>query len=138
MYKFKLPIGDWSDDGHGKCTWYIIDSNKPFKDVEAAYEAAAKKLKNVNPENICSDYEDNQIEESVWNELKTLGFNPFKTVKELKQFEKDGRNIAYDTELMAKLVLRFIKEGNPAIELKIVSDKEMPMLSNGFGYGLFE
>ena len=36
-YKFKLPIGDWSFDGHSKCDWFIIGSNKPVEDVREAY-----------------------------------------------------------------------------------------------------
>jgi hypothetical protein len=35
-YLIKFPIGDWSDDGHGKCEWFIVKSNMPLQIVREA------------------------------------------------------------------------------------------------------
>lgn len=42
MFTYKLPIGDWSDDGHGKCEWYLVRSNKSARLIEAAFSLRAK------------------------------------------------------------------------------------------------
>lgn len=36
-YKFKIPIGDWSGDGHSKHEDYLIESNKPVEQVRELY-----------------------------------------------------------------------------------------------------
>jgi len=43
-YKFKIPIGDWSDDGHGKYVDYFIESNKPVEEVRELYFQACDKI----------------------------------------------------------------------------------------------
>ena len=37
MYKFVIPIGDWSEDGHGKHDDYVVTSNKPVEAVREAH-----------------------------------------------------------------------------------------------------
>lgn len=36
-YLIEFPIGDWSDDGHGKCVYYIVISNKPVEEIREAH-----------------------------------------------------------------------------------------------------
>lgn len=50
LYQFKIPIGDWSGDGHGKCTWFVVNSNKPVEEWRKAYFAAAKQWPQLQPD----------------------------------------------------------------------------------------
>lgn len=43
-YLFKLPIGDWSDDGHGYCKDFIIECNMPIEKVFDAYFITCEKF----------------------------------------------------------------------------------------------
>lgn len=36
-YLIEFPIGDWSDDGHGNCRYYIVISNKPVEEIREAH-----------------------------------------------------------------------------------------------------
>lgn len=131
MYKFKLPIGDWSGDGHGHCEWFIVDSNKPFADVEKAFKAAKRKkaLKEVHPQTICSDYEETAVKPEVWAKLRALGFAPFETKEEYSDFE-NNKYEAYvvDASLMAILVCWYIEQGDKELKLSLMEDEEMPCL----------
>lgn len=37
MYQFRLTIGDWSGDGHGKSEDFVISSNAPVEKVREAH-----------------------------------------------------------------------------------------------------
>jgi len=59
MERFKLILGDWSDDGHGKTETFIVESNKPVDEAREAYFEAVKKTGIDFGEQVCRDYEDN-------------------------------------------------------------------------------
>lgn len=140
MYKFKLPIGDWSGDGHDKCEWFVIESNKTFEDVEKAFKAAKKKHKNVNPEKICNEYEESTMAPETWTKLKEMGFrfSYMETLEDIEGYE----TCEYDAymmqpDMMVEIVLWFIGLGDPELKLSVVSEEDMPTFRQGFGYGLF-
>lgn len=37
MYLIHFPIGDWSDDGHGICDWYVFQSNVDVFQLRVAH-----------------------------------------------------------------------------------------------------
>lgn len=134
-YSFSIPIGDWSDDGHGKCEYFYATATKPFKDVCLAFKAAKKKL-DFSPEEVCSEYEENEVTEEAIELLKEHGF------------EIDSDN--FYTREMAELVVWFLNQGDSELNAVLLpEDEEPPMLRNwdyrditgenldGFGYGLF-
>jgi hypothetical protein len=41
-YAIKIPIGDWSNDGHSQCEIITISSNYPVEDLQNAYKASCK------------------------------------------------------------------------------------------------
>lgn len=138
---FKLPIGDWSGDGHEKVSWFIISSNKPLQDVREAFFKAKDSLDpRLNPENICSEYEENTIPESLVEELNKAGC-------EFSFDEYDG-DVYLDSFSMLDIVLWFLKMGDPDLELQ-VEENNFPMFPFSgydkdnrhigfFGYGLFQ
>ena len=58
MNKFKLPIGDWSEDGHNQCDYFIVNSNVPFKEIVTAYMAMDEEYKLSDQ---CSEYENYKL-----------------------------------------------------------------------------
>ena len=76
-YKFKIPIGDWSNDGHGKADWYIIESNKPVQEIRELYFQACEKLgwtlDGHDDKSPCSEYEDNTFSKEILQELLDFG-----------------------------------------------------------------
>lgn len=140
-HHFRIPIGDWSGDGHSHCDWYDATAAKPIEDVREAYFAARKnkKLKKVCPEEFCNQYQDATIPKDVWQELERLGA-PMPVLED----PEDG----IDDDCMAALVVWFINQGDPDIDVRLDPKVTVPMLPfYGFdkkkrhigfmGYGLF-
>lgn len=132
-HAFRIPIGDWSDDGHGKVEWFYATAAKPIEDVREAYFAATKKLPDACcPENFCDAYQEPEIAPDSRAALEAAGY---KVPKEI------------DAESMAKIVAWFINYGDPSVDVKLDGNPP-PMLPfygsdskrrsiGHMGYGLF-
>lgn len=72
-YKFNIPVGDWSDDGHGKCNHYLVESNKPVEEVREAHYKI-KEVIGIDLSKVCSSYGDSSLNEDDYAILKDLGF----------------------------------------------------------------
>jgi hypothetical protein len=151
MYKFKIPIGDWSNDGHGEHVDYLIESNKPVEKVRQLYFQACDKIgfsldnsykqTHLTP---AVEYENANFSEETLKALLDFGV-------EIEQDVIDGiaeeDYVLFDTEILCDIVLNFIKTQDPNLQLKRVESEDFPMLQsygfqNGkhmgyFGYGLF-
>ena len=136
-HAFRIPIGDWSGDGHGQCDWYDATATKPIEDVREAFYEAKKKFPEVNPEIFCSQYEDREVADEIQEELKCLGAP---IPEEMDDF---------DSWSMAEIVVWFLNQGDPDLDVRLYQEATVPMLSFcGFdnknrhidflGYGLFE
>lgn len=138
MYKFYLTIGDWSCDGHGHSEDFIVSSNFPVETVREAHYKI-KDITGVDIESICSEYEEDEIDEETVNILKDMGF----------KFENSsgmGDGIVNVPE-MARLWIFLLKKADPMLEMEIVKN-DIPRLQfygfddkmrhiGGVGYGLF-
>lgn len=132
-YKFRMSIGDWSNDGHGKHEDYIVMSNHPVERVREAH-FRIKEVTGIDIENLCSDYEDSTIPSEVEDRLLVMGF----------EFECEGCTYAEEFAYLWKFLLQ---KADPGLKLKF-SDDDIPTLHfYGFdekrrhighvGYGLF-
>ena len=132
-YTFKIPIGDWSKDGHGQCEWYFATANKPVDDVRKTFFKAKKLLPEVDPETFCNQYQDGVLPEKVCKKLKRLGVSI---------------NKHFDSENMVKIVVWFLNQGDPKLDVVLEPEDDVPMLPfygfdsekrhiGFFGYGLF-
>jgi hypothetical protein len=133
-HPFTIQIGDWSDDGHGKCETFYATAARPIDIVREAYFTAKKKHPDVCPESFCNDYEDSVVPAEVRDRIAALG----------------GPKIGddFDPEQMANVVAWFIGLGDPEIDARIEPRETVPTLAFygndkkrrhiGFiGYGLF-
>lgn len=120
MYKFRLPIGDWSDDGHGKCNYYIIESNiNPEDLVEIVHNLDLKHKFS----NICSEYKEYCATDEQVEYLKSLGLN-------IESYFNEDNSL--ETKSFAQLFLDIIMLENPEIKLKIINDNIVEF-NNWFG-----
>jgi len=120
-YKFKLPIGDWSDDGHGKCDYYFIESNVELKDVIFAYKEACNKW---NIDEIASEFEENTVDKDIIEFLEKEGF------KKETFIDNEWKDNYYVSSIgLAQLIIDAVMKINPSIVLKIVDDS-VPMMCN--------
>jgi len=128
LYQFKLPIGDWSEDGHGHCEEFLIHSRKPVEYVREAHYTIEEKS-GINIHELCDDMGENQIDESdpVYQQLKDCGF--------------DWENVDYWDDLywlapqdMADVWVCLLNYADDSLHLERVND-EIPMLPF---YGVIE
>jgi hypothetical protein len=143
-YLFEIPIGDWSNDGHGMCDHFVIESNVSMNKIFDAYFKAQEELpKEICPEGMCESYRDGNIPADIVKKLREYNFtHKFDSVS-----NSDGSE-SPSSEDMLEIVLWFIKQGNNKIKLKVVKlDKfinwKVPKKHKGknlgnFGYGLFD
>lgn len=71
QYKIRLPIGDWSGDGHGQCSYYYIESNKPVEELREIH-FKIKEVTGIDIHSICNEYND-QIDVETQQSLKDVG-----------------------------------------------------------------
>ena len=145
---WKIPIGDWSDDGHGKCDWFTVKSNFTVEQARDAYFKAVEASGLDIAKEIAHDFEDSGVSERIIELLPE--FLEYLFERGLIVDWSDDEEPEYhveETSAMAEIVCCFIKRYNSEFEYKIVEDS-IPMLPfYGFdekhrhighiGYGLF-
>lgn len=138
---FRIPIGDWSKDGHGHCDYYTASSVKSLTDIREAYFAAKKKLpKLICPEEFVNEYEDGVVPKDVILEAQKLGYNFGDAI------DPDSGEIEYfSTGHMAKYIVWYINQGDPDCDAKLEGQNDMLVFYgfdekgrhiSAFGYGL--
>lgn len=163
-HKFKVVIGDWSDDGHGKSDKFVFKGNYPVETLRQAYKDSCKLTgvqfnhnqdytgieidKNLpyqmrwgeeDKRRVCTEYGNNFIDMFAYNILKEFGL------------DVEGCDEEIDIERFVEILLSFIKLSLPDFQYeeapyKRSELKEIPPL-NGywnkdlnvqFGYGLYD
>lgn len=142
-YQIQFPIGDWSGDGHGKCDWFTVKSNKPVEEVREIHFQMSEKL-GINIEEIAEEYEDDEITEEVAKKLSAIGLD-VEDYAELYEYKKPAK-WRTNSEGMIDLWIDLLMKVDSSLELKVIRD--IPTISfYGFdekhrciefvGYGCF-
>lgn len=127
--QFLMPIGDWSGDGHGKCKYFLVHSNKPVDEV-LKVNKRIKESTGINLDTICDEEYNRTIWDYEKDELELAGFDTSK----LKVYEYDDEKYEMNSEIMIDLWIFLLMKTDPTIELKIVP---IDILKSEFvGYGL--
>ncbi len=141
-YKFSMPLGDWSDDGHGKTETFTFGCNKPMSAVVEAFKKAAKKLANaIHPTVVFHDYEDSSLDAEAYFAMFDAGYDmlaAFNGADERARRLKDLPKETWETLLeypqveqkdLALYVLWFCQQADPTL---VFSEETAESL---FGYG---
>lgn len=124
-YNFYFPIGDWSNDGHGKCDNYPVESNKPVEVVRELYLQACDKLGfsldgygDLVP---CSGYESSYFPLETLERIISLGavLN-----NDLVKFIRTDQCIETTYEFL-EIILAVIKTQDPTLEISVIPQGEM-------------
>lgn len=138
QYQFFLPIGDWSDDGHGKCEKFLVASNMPIEQVREAHYRI-KEVTGIDIEDVCSEYQDDLLPAETVRILYDLGFR-------FSDGEHNGDTKVYADD-MVRIWIFLLQKTCPGLTLEVTPEPEM-LPFYGFdskrrhigtvGYGLFD
>lgn len=162
---FNIVIGDYSDDGHGKCETVTLKLTADDLSDDALKEAFMKTNEEVGSDlyDLCANYEDGSISEDLYKRLKELGFtfsddecpHPTIYVNDAVELVEDGdapsgfREVEVyfsAAELAGWWVAHNLKNGSyEIVESKLPNLvggwnailKPSPSNSSFYGYGLF-
>lgn len=131
---FKLPIGDWSDDGHGECSYYTIKSNKSVEEVREIHFKIKDSL-GIDIESIASEYEDSSIDSDIVEKLFEMGFKEFLGTRygvclecENEEDEEYDSEWTITSEGMAYLWLFLLMKADSSLKLEFDKTVKIPML----------
>ncbi len=148
-YTYKIAIGDWSGDGHGKHDDFTFESSHHQDEIIKAYKEACKKSGIYmhghsfrNPDVILADYEDNTISKDQIEKLEAIGID-FKSL-DLDDYVEEDNELWCGPDDCAKIFLAMAKTQLAGFEYRFVEDK-IPYI-NGYwsktfnesiGYGCY-
>ncbi|WCO82102.1 hypothetical protein vBPpSSYP_120 [Pseudomonas phage vB_PpS_SYP] len=138
--RFQIPIGDWSDDGHGKCKYFTCISNGEIEDVRHAF-FALNRILGFDFDDMCSEYEDSKFKE---HEIDALYKHNLIDADDAEYFA-DGNGV--EVEQFVEILVKGLNLANPKLNVELTQDERLPRL-NGWhpesnqrigqlGYGLF-
>jgi hypothetical protein len=131
-HKFKLPIGDWSDDGHGKCDHYVIESNVTAEELVPIYIAMDKEY---GISNEFEDYEQTVFSNDLIALMDKLGLDIEKYGEKYDWSGSDEYNIK-NSKSLAQLILDMLTCFDPTLNFSIVTPKQMPNFNNWLAQGV--
>lgn len=130
-YEYVLPIGDWSNDGHGRCEEIRIATNKNKKEIIEAYRKTCKKL-NVTfdtnelyesyPIRLLVDGNDLEISNETMNILFNNGLNE----NCMKKFFSEYGDCYFfgSSEDAVKFFMEFVKISLLDLNYEIVNEQK--------------
>jgi len=162
---FKIPVGDWSKDGHNQCDTYYVEANYSAKEMRQAYKDTCKKIglqlnhnkdyvgiegSNGNRNNwryLLTEYEESSISEEAVEILLEHGFEFARVDGKRDEIDRFVIQEAYfDSEGVFDLFMWFISYSLPSdFEYEQVKFEAEPIngwwnndLNHQIGYGVFE
>lgn len=152
-YQMFLVVGDWSNDGHGRCEEVLVETNHPVEDIRRAYKAACKETgiafdhdRGISDKmQISTEYESGlRLSPEIKKILISKGVNcdGIEVRNEDEDEEIGGGDVDRFTELwfdFVKIALPdLIWQKPPKDETPKINGYWDPTLNVQFGYGLFD
>ena len=137
LHTITFPVGDWSDDGHGKCDYFIVKSNKSVEELEKIHNSAKEKL-GFDIGEICEDYEDFKLSKEIFDNLVKVGF-PIMSKEYTEYFDyfensEEIEGMYMSTETLFNLWIGILKFLGENVEIKLIkSDLFCNVNTPGYG-----
>ena len=144
MHDIKFTLGDYSRDGHGQFDDYIVESNKPVEHLRELHFSCIETL-GFDIGDMCRDYEDNQLDESIFDILREHNILDDESLYLLQTNEY---TIGDPDELLG-IWLSVLIHLDPSLTLLVKTPDEIPSMHfygydekkrhlNNPGYGLYD
>ena len=123
-YKFKLVMGDWSDDGHGESDTKICSSSHSIDEVRDAHKKLA--IKGIDLLSQCDEYLINNLEKGFVEKLNSIGFD-------INDFVYDEDEYYVSSTDWMKLYMELAKIEIPELEYKFINAALQSICIGGYG-----
>lgn len=140
--KFELPIGDWSNDGHGKCETFIVTCSHEFMEQVLDDYLRIPEVTGVDIGQVTTDYEDRTIPPEYVTKLRDLGLKGAQVEVDYKD-----RWVVCDPRSYAEIVVFLLNKVTPYGNYSMDPKLDLPSLATTRsadgkypsigGYGLF-
>ena len=107
----RMPIGDWSGDGHGKCDYFRVEINGTVEKMREAH-FASKVIFDIE-ENLCSNYEESTVGADLWPDWAS--FEPAEGEPWDAPVE-DRTGHQPDPEEVARLWVELLNKADPSLQ----------------------
>lgn len=143
MHDIKFTLGDYSRDGHGQFDDYIVESNKPVEHLRELHFSCIETL-GFDIGDMCKDYEDNQLDESIFDILREHNILDDESLYLLQTNEYTIE----DPDELLGIWLSVLIHLDPSLTLLVKTPDEIPSIHfygydekrrhlNNPGYGLY-
>lgn len=139
-----IPIGDWSDDGHGKCeTFHLLIPIQFTQEMLSENYLKNKELFGFGLTDFACDYEESRITIEDYEMLKTHGFAFSETSEEVvDNTHYSGNDFYLNSKALVEIAVFFIGHGLEGFTAR-VKEPDFYMFGKWqgpetmIGYGLF-
>lgn len=140
MNHYTLPIGDWSDDGHGRVEKFTVKTEASLNQLREAHFAIKNKL-NFDIHSIANEFEEGWLEPQHVEEIEKLGLSPN------KYCDVENGNLITTSEKMFLLWMDLLNLADENLQLESIEKPESIVFygkdGNGrhisqVGYGTFD
>lgn len=147
-YRIQFPVGDWSNDGHGKCEYYVVSSNKPVEALRELHHSCKKKF-GFSIGDICKEYEANILPQKIADILYSHGVDLQNYADDWDWADEvDGdKHYIMGPDSIIALWLKIYELLDPTVILSVVVTSEISIHYYGYdsqgrhvdtpGYGVF-
>jgi hypothetical protein len=130
-FRYKIPVGDWSCDGHNRYEYFYVTADKDAKAIELAYAVAKAAYPELDYQSCCEEYEDSKAPEAIAAKCAEVGI-------ELEDGYYGDDTRVFWTDTYIQYAMWFINQGDPELNLQLDDINNVPQLhSLAGGYGLF-
>lgn len=125
---FKIPIGDWSGDGHNACDYFFVSAAKDAADIIDAFQHARNDMPDYDPKEVCNSPDEYEPAAHIQAIMIQQGIMLGST--------DDGYD--FGTQELAAYVCWFANQGDPELDLRLEPVlNNLPLLQTlATGYGL--
>lgn len=137
LYTINFPVGDWTNDGHGKCDYFVVKSNKSVVELTGIHISVKEKL-GFDIGEICAEYEDSELSLDIYDKLVNAGFNieygGGDKYPEMCRYFYDMDSRYMDTQGVFNLWVDILKFIDPTVDIEeINSEYFTPINTPGYG-----
>lgn len=125
MNTYKFPIGDWSDDGHGQCDYFLVESPCDIQQIREAHFSCKEKF-GFDIGDICHDYNDNEVQPHEIECITNMGID-------LSKYCQDNNWTIYCTGSLVALWVEILNKIDPSLHLRYIPPIKYESI-NFYGY----